>query len=146
MKNDDRAKFISSICIVIFLIYLCLKIASGVKSNSVNVAQKEKIIPLSVADLYNEYDKNEVATDEKLKGAVVEINGIVQSIDKDFMDQIVIVLYDTDNEYKSIYLTMEQSEKEIAIHLRKGKKITIRCKKMSRILGSPYGSQCIFVK
>ena len=119
------------------------KSPSGVKT--ANVAPKEKIISVSAVDLYNAYDDNEVATDEKLKGAVVEITGTVQSIDKDFMDDIVIALRSS-NEYMPVNLSMGKSEKETAINLRKGQKATIRCSKISKTIVSPNGSKCIFVK
>jgi hypothetical protein len=100
---------------------------------------------VSAVDLFNAYDENEVATDEKLKGVIIEITGTVQSIDKDFMDDINISLRST-NEYMPVNLTMEKSEKETAINLRKGQKITARCKQISKTMGSPYGRKCIFMK
>ncbi|MCX0116691.1 OB-fold putative lipoprotein, partial [Escherichia coli] len=38
--------------------------------------------------LFKEYEENEVATDEQLKGKLIAVRGIVQSIDKDFTDSI----------------------------------------------------------
>ena len=115
------------------------------KTKVANVAQEERVARVSAVDLFNAYDENEVATDEKLKGAIIEITGTVQSIDKDFMDDINIALRSS-NEYMPVNLTMEKSEKETAINLRKGQKITARCKQISKTMGSPYGRKCIFMK
>ena len=115
------------------------------KTKVANVAQEERVARMSAIDLFNAYDENEVATDEKLKGAIIEITGTVQSIDKDFMDDINISLRSS-NEYMPVNLTMEKSEKETAINLRKGQKITARCKQISKTMGSPYGRKCIFMK
>lgn len=118
---------------------------SNGKPKIANVAQEERVARVSAVDLFNAYDENEVATDEKLKGAIIEITGTVQSIDKDFMDDINISLRSS-NEYMPVNLTMEKSEKETAINLRKGQKITARCKQISKTMGSPYGRKCIFMK
>jgi hypothetical protein len=114
-------------------------------AKTANIAPQEKVISVSAVDLYNAYDENEVATDEKLKGAIIEITGTVQSIDKDFMDDINISLRSS-NEYMPVNLGIEKSEKETAIKPRKGQKITARCKQISKTMGSPYGRKCIFMK
>ncbi len=121
------------------------KTTSQSASKTPNIASQEKVISVSAVDLYNAYDDNEVATDEKLKGVIIEITGTVQSIDKDFMDDINISLR-SPNEYMPVNVAMEKSEKETAINLRKGQKITARCKQISKTMGSPYGRKCIFMK
>lgn len=101
------------------------------------------VVQVGAAELYKAYESNEVAADEKIKGRIVEISGRVQAIDKDFMENIVINLA-TPNQFNPARLTMVDSEKALAINLKKGEKAVIRCEKMSRLMGSPSGSDCIF--
>ncbi|MCW6548609.1 OB-fold putative lipoprotein [Yersinia ruckeri] len=104
---------------------------------------QQKIYKTTARELNAAYDENEVAVDEAIKGAIVQVTGIVQSIDKDFTDSIVIRLK-TDNEFMPASMTMNDSEKQIALGLKKGQKVVIKCKRMTRIIGSPAGSKCTF--
>lgn len=100
-------------------------------------------IKISAVDLYKQYEKNEVEADEILKDKIIEISGRVVSIDKSFMDNIIINLA-TPNQFNSARMEMLDSEKEQAMKIKKGEKVTMRCDKMSRILGAPAGSDCVF--
>lgn len=93
--------------------------------------------------LFNDYDENEVAVDEQLKGKLIAVTGIVQSIDKDFTDSIVISLK-TDNQFMPARMDMKDSEKSTAMGLKKGKQVVIICERMSRVVGSPSGRKCVF--
>ena len=93
--------------------------------------------------LFNDYDENEVAVDEQLKGKLVAVTGIVQSIDKDFTDSIIINLK-TDNQFMPARMDMKDSQKAAAIALKKGKQVVIVCEKMSRLIGAPSGRNCTF--
>lgn len=106
--------------------------------------QQKEIINISSVELFKSYEENEVATDERLKGKVVQVSGTVQAIDKDAFDNI-IVNFSTQNEFMPTHMKMGDTEKQAAIELKKGKKTTIQCQKMARIMGSPYGSECVFI-
>lgn len=93
--------------------------------------------------LFNDYDENEVAVDEQLKGKIVAVTGIVQSIDKDFTDSIIISLK-TDNQFMPARMDMKDSQKATAMSLKKGKQVVIVCEKMSRLMGAPSGRNCTF--
>lgn len=103
----------------------------------------EGIYKTTATELFSDYEKNEVNTDEKIKGKVVEISGSVQSIDKDFTDSIIIKLK-TSNEFMPARLRIDDSQKQNAMMLNKGDEVTLRCQKMSRIMGSPSGRDCKF--
>lgn len=94
--------------------------------------------------LNSDYDRNEVATDLKIGNRVVQVTGRVQSIDKDFMDDIVVQLA-AGNEFMPASMTMEKTETSKAAALSKGDHVTIRCEKMRRIMDSPAGSDCVLV-
>ncbi|MCL1030723.1 OB-fold putative lipoprotein [Serratia silvae] len=107
-------------------------------------AKPEKEIFQTTANkLFNAYEENEVAIDEQMKGKLIAVTGIVQSIDKDFTGSVVIHLK-TNNQFMPALMGMKNSQKGAAINLKKGQKVTIICERMSRIIGSPSGRSCVF--
>lgn len=107
------------------------------------VPSRKSLYQTTARKLFNEYDENEVAVDEKIKDKLVAVTGIVQSIDKDFTDSIIISLK-TDNEFMPARMDMKDSEKATAMGLKKGKQVMIICERMSRIVGAPSGRKCVF--
>lgn len=117
---------------------------SAASTSSAVASQPQKTVYQTTArKLFNDYDENEVAVDEQLKGKLVAVTGIVQSIDKDFTDSIIISLK-TDNQFMPARMDMKDSQKAAAIALKKGKQVVIVCAKMSRLIGAPSGRNCIF--
>lgn len=120
-------------------------------SSSTSTAQKEEPAPkievfnTTARQLFKAYEENEVATDENMKGKLVAVKGIVQSIDKDFTDSIIIS-FQTDNQFMPARMEMEDTEKSKAIALKKGQQITVTCERMSRLVGAPSGRDCVFTK
>jgi len=104
--------------------------------------QKE-IYRVSAAKLFKDYEDNEVATDEAMKGKTIAVTGTVQSIDKDFSNAIIIRLR-TANQFMPASLEMLDSEKETALKLKKGTQVEILCQRMARVIGTPSGRRCVF--
>ena len=104
---------------------------------------KSEIFKITSNDLYNMYEKNELSADEKLSGKILEIRGIVASIDKSNNDDAIIRL-ETQNKFAYSNLVMRPSEKPHASLLNKGDSVTIRCGQMQRYIGYPLGGDCIF--
>lgn len=103
----------------------------------------DNVYTTTAQKLARDYHDNEVAADEKMKGKVIEVSGTVQSIDKSITDSIIIALR-TGNEFMAAHMNMDDSEKDKAIALKRGAKVTIRCERMMRSMGSPFGSDCKF--
>lgn len=102
-------------------------------------------IKYTARELDRAYAENEVATDEVLKGKLVVIKGIIQSIDKDFTDSVVLSMR-TDDEYMPARISMEDSEKKAVASLRKGDLVTVQCKGVMRSFDSPSASDCTFYR
>lgn len=102
----------------------------------------QDVYKTTAAQLFKDYESNEVAADEKMKGKSVEVSGTIQSIDKDFADNIVLQLK-TANEFMPAHMNLEDSEKQKAMALSKNAKVTVLCKKVARMVGSPIGSECV---
>lgn len=84
---------------VIFVLYLIGSLANTDKKNTTsknvtedanntpNQQQKTEVtIKVTSQQLINDYEKNEVAADQKYKDKMVEITGIVETIGKDILD------------------------------------------------------------
>jgi hypothetical protein len=106
-------------------------------------APGKAVYKTTAQQLFSDYEANEVAADEKMMGRVVEVSGIVESIDKTFTDSIVISL-STSNQFMSARLHLLESEKQKAMALKKGANVVLVCERMRRIVGSPSGSDCQF--
>ena len=112
-------------------------------STSSSPIPSREILKISAVDLFKSYERNEVATDEKLNKKTLEIEGTIQSINIDSANNAVIRL-ETSNELMPVHLSMLGSEITKAASLHAGEQITIRCNHMQRIVGSPVGGDCIF--
>ncbi|MEI0697051.1 hypothetical protein ABRP57_06690 [Pectobacterium aroidearum] len=117
---------------------------SNAASTPVPESKAPEVYKTTASGLFNAYEENEVAIDEKMKGKIVEISGTVQSIDKDFTDAIIVQLK-TGNEFLPAMMNIIDSEKSTAISLKKGQKIVVRCESVMRIIGAPAGRNCVFV-
>lgn len=101
----------------------------------------KEVYKTTAKQLYQDYEANEVAADEKMKGKLIEVSGVIESIDKDAFDNIVLHLK-TGNSFAAAMITLKDSEKDAAIKLKKGNKITVICTSMLRLLSSPNGRKC----
>jgi hypothetical protein len=116
--------------------------AAQVADASAMPPESRPVYKTTARALYKDYETNEVATDQKIGGAAVEVTGTIASIDKNFTDDAVINLV-TGNEFSQAAMTLVNSQKAIAATLTKGQEIVIQCQKMARIVSSPQGTDCI---
>lgn len=108
-----------------------------------NQAPAAEVYKTTAKELYNSYEANEVATDDLLEGKIIEVSGRVDSIEKDFMDDIVVSL--KINEFLSAQFSIDQSQKSIAAGLSKNQQVTIQCRKMQRLMTLPSGTNCVIL-
>jgi hypothetical protein len=120
------------------------KLATAEPTPTATVYPKGAVFKISADDLDSEYEANEVATDEKIGDAVVEVSGTVVSIDKSFRDHASVGLH-LSNSIASMMISLIDSQKPLAAKLVKGKEATFRCEKVRRILSTPTGSNCLIV-
>ena len=96
----------------------------------------------TASELYAAYDKNEVATDLKIGGAIIEVTGIIVSIDKDFSGTPVVRLAAVADGVAHASMYLPKDDTAVAASLSKQELVTFRCDSMRRILSSPAGSDC----
>lgn len=88
------------------------------------------------------YHRNEVATQDAVSGKDVQVTGTVQSINEEF-GSVEIDL--RTHQFLPAGMMMRAGSKKIAATLSRGQQVTIRCRHVERLLGSPAGRQCVFV-
>lgn len=86
-------------------------------------------IDITAAQLYKEYDENELAADDKYKGKILRVSGKVSSIDQDILNSLYVTLETGDYNIFSIQCYFDDSKRQQLTALKKGGKATIigRC-------------------
>ena len=79
-------------------------------------------VTVSARKLYKEYNDNEIAADEKYKGQIIQVTGIIRDIGNDIMDNAYVTLIG-DQYFGDIQCYFDK--KSIVAGLSKGKKITV---------------------
>lgn len=102
-------------------------------------------ITVSAVDIAKEYKDNEVAAEAKYKGKKVEISGIINSIGKDVLDDVYIVLSNGDeyaiiNNVQCYFKDKEQISK--VAELQKGQEVTLIGTVNSSIAGTVTVKDC----
>lgn len=92
-------KFILISIIVLIALVVIIGMMSGgdnndqPANNTVETATlDEPLIVVSAREIASDYDDNEVAADQKYKGKILEVSGIVASIDSSVGDQAIVQL------------------------------------------------------
>ncbi len=110
-------------------IFLFIIIGFGSLDEFENLNQSPKVtsdsnpsVTISASKLYKEYNENEIAADEKYKGKIIEVTGVIRDIGNDIMDNAYITL--VGNEYFGD-IQCYFNEKSVVAKLSKGKRITV---------------------
>jgi hypothetical protein len=96
-------------------------------------------IDVRASELQADYDANEVAADDKYKGAVLRITGTVESINKNILDDPYVILHTGD--FKGVHCHFNSSQGLQA--LRKGEQVVIRCRGDGYVINSPVARDCV---
>jgi hypothetical protein len=110
---------------------------SGTRDNSPELAP----ISLTAQQLYGDYSANEVAADRKYKGRAIIASGIVESINKDIVDDPYLVLQ-AGGFLEDVQAHLNNSQESAAAALVKGQEISVRCMGNGMILTSPMLADC----
>ncbi len=97
---------------------------STASNTTENVAQEQPAFELEVtaSTLFDEYQDNEVSADNKYKGKIILVDGTVQQVRKDFMDNMIVELT-TSNQFMPINCYFENAD--VVASLSKGNNIKI---------------------
>jgi hypothetical protein len=145
-------KVLGGIVGAFILLTVCGRLAGGPPSSSsapsarpspAAAAVRTASIEVDARRLWQDYDANEVSADNYYKGRILKVRGTVTSIDKDFMDNIVLHLA-SPNEFMQTMATMQKSQAHQAAALSKGERVVLICEGKGRIIGSPSLDDCTF--
>ena len=110
-------------------IFLFIIIGFGSLDEFENLDQSPKVtsdsnpsVTISASKLYKEYNENEIAADEKYKGKIIEVTGVIRDIGNDIMDNAYITLVG-DEYFGDIQCYF--NEKSVVAKLSKGKRVTV---------------------
>jgi uncharacterized protein (DUF1330 family) len=123
MKKNPSKHIFSFLGLILFII-LALG-SQGEKSIQKDVATQAPTIRISARQLYADYEANEVAADQKYKGAILEVLGTVDTIGKDITNTIFVAL--KGDQYFGVVECMFSDEYAgAAARLKKGQTVTIK--------------------
>ena len=100
--------------------------------------------PVTANELFLAYQDNEAAAQARFGNSVLDVTGVVQSVDLDFTDDPVVRL-ETDNQFMAAMVHLIDADKPKAANLSKGMKVTVRCAGIREVIGSPSLQDCAFV-
>jgi tRNA_anti-like len=103
-------------------------------------APKQAPIQVLATTLFEAYAANEVSADDKYRGRVLIVDGTVESIDKDFRDDIVVRL--AGDRFSTVDAYLMDDDKPLAAGLTKGQSLRIFCVGFGRSVGSPILKAC----
>ena len=123
MNKTITKNLISIACLALFMFF-----AIGSEEDSeieLDVSSQSSEYTVTAPQLYSEYDSNEVAADLKYKDKVITVEGIIDDIGKDIMDDIYVTLKG-DQYFGNVQCFFSDSHTDKAASLRKGDKITVK--------------------
>ena len=111
-------------------------------NNTVETATlDEPRIVVSAREIASDYDDNEVAADQKYKGKILEVSGIVASIDSSVGDQAIVQLVGK-NEFQTVSTQGNNDFTQYATTLKKGQNVVLICKGDGEVIGFPQLKNC----
>ncbi len=93
--------------------------------------QPQAIIEITASQLYSEYKANEIAADQKYKGKMLKVTGVVSSIGKDiFGSPYVVLTGGGEYEVWGVQCTFSSTYEPQLAKLTKGQQVTVtgKCK------------------
>jgi hypothetical protein len=98
-------------------------------------ASNEKPVVVKATDLQADYQKNEVAADEKYKGKRVRVVGQLDAIEKDAFDDM-IVRVKAPPSLLGVHATMRADQKSKVVALQKDQVVAVECTGRGFVLGT----------
>ena len=103
-------------------------------------AQETPTIRVDASTLYAEYQANQVAADQKYKGKVVVVSGIIDRIGKDLLDQTLIHM--GKSSLAGVDFTFVKSDSSSIANLKKGQTVSVKGRIDGELLTSVMLKDC----
>lgn len=139
-------KWIVIVLVVLFIIGLIVgtdETASTGEADTANVAEvQEPTIDTTAENIFNAYEKNEVAADQEYKGKNIRVTGTIDSINSGIGDGANVLLQ-TSNQFSSVTTSGDDNFTNAAAALSKGQQITMTCVGEGEVIGTPMLGDCV---
>lgn len=100
--------------------------ATVTETSSSNSEPEITYIEVSANDLWNAYEDNEIAADEKYSGQYVKVTGIISDINsKDFLTSANLLLKVDDAMFGCVQCNFNSEDSKALANVKKGQKVTI---------------------
>lgn len=114
---------------VVLVVAACLSVATSgdsEKKKEKKVQSSEASVSVTAAQLYKDYEANEVAADAKYKGKVIAVSGVVGNIGKDLLDKMYVSLK-TGHVIGSVQCFFAKSHQSELANMKKNTEVTLKC-------------------
>lgn len=138
-KTKPKTRPVFKVLAIVLLGFFLVALFSNPDRPTQTASQTEPEISVEAEKLSADYKANEVAADNKYKGKRLLVTGTVESINKDFKDEVWVGLA-TDNQFMPIHA--EGFAPQQVSGLKKGSVIKIPCTGAGMIVGSPFLKDC----
>ena len=133
--HTTKAKIISFVWLVLSLAIVGSQDGTSSRSSSSASAPApisapaENIMQVNIRDILSAYEGNEVGADNKYKGNIIQVTGIISSVKKDIMDNLYVTL-GTGAQFQipEIQAFFDDSMNAQLGQLNKGSKLTVVCR------------------
>ena len=99
------------------------------KATADNKLEQAPIENINVSQILSDYESNEVAADNKYKGKIVRVTGVVNSIKKDLMDHPYLnISRDGEVDLPMFQASFDKSMNKTLGSISKGSVVTVTCK------------------
>ncbi|MFM2279002.1 MAG: hypothetical protein RLZZ444_1233 [Pseudomonadota bacterium] len=105
------------------------------------VAAQVPPLETTALELVKDYEANEAAAQQKYGGKILNVSGVINSIELDIGDDPYLVLRGKD-EYSGAHAALDDANKPKAAQLSKGQKVVVTCQSVSEIGGTPMLKDC----
>jgi hypothetical protein len=133
--HTTKAKIISFVWLVLSLVIIGSQDGTSSRNSSSRSspapisAPAEKVMQVNIRDILSAYEGNEVGADNKYKGNIIQVTGIISRVKKDIMDNLYVTL-GTGAQFQipEIQAFFDDSMNHQLGQLRKGSKLTVICR------------------
>lgn len=109
-----------------------------------NTTSVESAIKVSAVTLSEEYDANKILADQKYKGNLVEITGVINNIGKDILDTPYVSFNGKQYSLFGVQCMFSKKLEGKLANLSKGQTITVRGKVSGELIGNVVVRDCSF--
>lgn len=117
--------------------------SSTSQDSSAEAVQEEQVMQVDIRQILADYENNEVAADNKYKGNIIHVNGIVDDIKKDIADNLYVTL-GTGKQFEipQIQAFFDDSMNQQLGALHKGQRLTVVCR-VKGLMMNVLAQQCV---